>query len=185
MVNDQTVRRLCDLVSRATRLATLHSTAMLGPSLPLIYLILSYVARRLFLSSLPQYSRSAQCGKVSPRGSSTHTRHAGFILRTGAQPVVCTRHFIAHTLAALALSSPLLSLHSDSTKDVKTERDTRAVESERRHSWTRRRDDSRAEEHPNRTGAHRGHLCSHVTVGTARPAKHQRGGGGSFASCAA
>ena len=40
-----------------------------------------------------------------------------------------------------------------------------------RRSWNRRREDSRAHEHPSRTGAHRGHLCSHARAGvTARAA---------------
>ena len=110
---------------------------------------------------------------VSPRADArARTRRTCFLLRTRALPAVCSRHGIAHTRATRALSSPIVS--AQQKRQRREARARRAGRGDRAAALvvSSARYDPRAEENPNRTGAHRGHLCSHVTIGTARPAMH-------------
>ena len=131
----------------------------------------------------PQYRSAAVLRFAS---ESTHARahtHAWLCAPGARAPsrTVSTRHCIAHPSFFVSLQQ----LRQRRGRPRETHELWRV--SGGRHSWTRRRDDS--DEHANRTGAHRSHLCSHVTIGgTARPGMHLAHfvlRGGSFASCAA
>ena len=124
---------------------------------------------------------------ASESSARTHAHTLGFLSAHGSLPSR-SEHSPLHTRVQLSSPPPAFCLSAQQLRLRREHRTSCARASGGRHSW--RRDDS--DEHANRTGPHRSHLCSHVTIGcshvtiggTARPGMHLAHfvlGGGSFA----